>query len=167
MQTATAEIWAEDFGLPLLVLTARTADGKYRNPDLLQEIRHQGGGYSCTQFKKTCIVLPIRQDALPLVSALAGKWLNSCAGGFDAPTLRDANEYSSDLSALGLTCETCYTGFSEGIYPFDTSAAALRKLTDFELPEDLDDLLVFEPEHSRMFGIIGRWQAYILGENCD
>jgi len=55
----------------------------------------------------------------------------------------------------------------EGVYPFDTTVESLRLLTDYPIPDDLDELLVFKSDLDKVFGIVGRWQAYILGENCD
>ena len=159
--------WDEGIKLPLLVLTTKSEHGRLANPEAWCEIKHQGGGHACINFEKRCIILPIKDSAYRKIRELTDKWLDSCVGIWGGPTLRDANSYNEDLQSLGLSCEICYGEMMEGVYPFDTSVEALRKITDFPLPEDLDDLLVFESDLSRMFGIIGRWQAYILGENCD
>lgn len=167
MEIKKVTTWDEVISLPILVLTTASGYGRPRDPDAWCEIEHQAGGYACSQFRHNCIILPIKPDAVRGVTALTDKWLNSCVGLLGGPRLSDANEYSADLEHLGLTCEFSYMHMMEAVYPFDTSPAALRKLTDFPLPDDLDDLLVFESEMEKVFGLLGRWQAYILGENCD
>lgn len=167
MKSSKDETWAEDIGLPMLVLATQSPYGTPRDPELWSPIKHQGGGHACAQFRRDCIILPIRAEMLDLARDLTEKWLDSCVGGLGSPALRDVNEYSSDLQKLGLTCETSYSSLMEGVYPFDATAESLRRMTDAPVPDSLDDLLVFESELSRMFGIIGRWEAYILGENCD
>ena len=159
--------WDEGIKLPLLILTTSSRHGELANPEIWQEIVHQGGGHACISFERRCIVLPIKDSAYCGIREITDKWLDSCIGLFGGPALRDANEYNEDLKAIGLTCEHSYREMIEGVYPFDTSVESLRSLTDFSLPDDLDDLLVFESVFSRMLGMVGRWQAYILGENCD
>lgn len=167
MDLKKVKTWDEGVKLPLLILSTSSRYGEVANPDLWQEIHHQGGGHACISFERRCIVLPIKDSVYRGVREITDKWLDSCVGLFGGPALRDANEYNEDLSAIGLTCESSYREMIEGVYPFDTSVETLRKLTDFPLPDDLDDLLVFESDLARMFGILGRWQAYFLGENCD
>lgn len=159
--------WDDEIELPLLVLTVNNGYGEFRDPDAWRMIEHQVGGHACMQFKQSCIILPLRETVRMPVLNLTKKWLNSCVGLMGAPTLSTANEYSSDLARLGLTCEWSYHDMKEGLYPIDTTAASLRDLTDSPLPDDLDDLLVFQSDMEKAFGSLGRWQAYILGENCD
>ena len=167
MKPSKSETWTLDLGLPVLVLASQSSYGVPRDPEQWTEISHQGGGYACAQFKRDCIVLPIREEMLPRIRELTEKWLDSCVGGLGNPALRDVNEYSADLQKLDLTCETCYSNLMEGVYPFDATVESLRRVTSAAIPDSLDDLLVFESEFTRMFGIVNRWEAYILGENCD
>lgn len=159
--------WDENGKLPLLILTTNGRYGNQKNPDDWCEIEHQGGGYACTQFKQECIILPIKDSVFRDVVDLTDKWIDSCVGMTGGPSLSAANQYSEDLKQLGLSCEISYRLMMEGVYPFDTSAATLRTLTDYPLPDDLDELLVFKSDLEKAFGILSRWQAYILGENCD
>ena len=167
MQIKRVATWDNDIKLPLLILTTNSPYGSYRDPDLWCNIEHQGGGYACTQFQRDCIILPIKDAAYRGIRELTDKWLDSCVGLLGGPKLSDANDYSNDLKRMGLSCEFSYRGMMEGVYPFDTSVESLRLLTDHPLPDDLDDLLVFKSDLEKVFGIVGRWQAYILGENCD
>ena len=167
MQIKRVTTWDDDIKLPLLVLTTSSPYGSFRDPSLWCNIEHQGGGYACTQFRRDCIILPIKDVAYRGIKELADKWLDSCVGLLGGPKLSDANDYSNDLKRLGLSCEFSYRGMIEGVYPFDTTVESLRLLTDHSLPDDLDDLLVFKSDLEKVFGIVGRWQAYILGENCD
>lgn len=159
--------WNAENDLPLLILATDSRYGQPRDPDLWVEISHQAGGHACIHFQKQCIILPIKDSAYPGIKGLTDKWLDSCVGVFGGPTLSTANEYSKDLARIGLSCESSYKQMLEAVYPFDTTVAVLRSLTDHPVPDDLDDLLVFESDLQKMFGIVGRWQAYILGQNCD
>lgn len=156
--------WAEDIGLPLLIITPH--NGKPKDPGRWTLIEHQGAGHGCHNFKSNCIILPIKPQMQAAVLDLTQKWLDSDAGAF-IMTLREINEYADDLQKMGLSCNLSYSNFVEGIYPFDCTIENLRKLTDAELPDDLDDLITFESEMGRLFGSLNRWSAYILGENCD
>lgn len=156
--------WDEDISLPILIITPYS--GKPKNPDEWSHIVHQGAGHACQSFEADCIILPIKDEMLDAVTTLTQKWLDTDAGCFGV-TLREINEYSDDLAKLGLTCNVAYTDFVEGIYPFDCTPENLRKVTNVAIPEALDDLLDFDTDLSRLFGSIGRWSAYILGENCD
>jgi len=167
MQIKCVKTWDDGIKLPLLVLTTNSPYGSFRDPYLWCSIEHQGGGYACTQFQRDCIILPIKDLAYRGVRELTDKWLDSCIGLAGGPTLSDANDYSKDLKGLGLSCEFSYRNMIEGVYPFDTSVESLRLLTDHPLPDDLDDLLVFKSDLEKVFGTVNRWQAYILGENCD
>lgn len=159
--------WDEGIKLPILVLTTSSPYGSFRDPDAWCSILHEAGGHACIQFQKDCIILPIKDSAYRGIRELTDKWLDSCVGVFGGPTLSAANQYSGDLQQIGLACEVSYNRMMEAVYPFDTTVSALRSLTDYDLPDDLDDLLVFKSDLEKMFGILGRWQAYILGENCD
>lgn len=164
MSLEKSPTWAEDIGLPLLIITS--SNGAPKTPERWTSIEHQGAGHGCHNFKANCIILPVKPEMLPAVTDLTQKWLDSDAGAF-IMTLRDINEYAADLEKMGLSCNLSYASFVEGIYPFDCTIENLRKLTDAELPDDLDDLLTFESEMGRLLGCLNRWSAYILGENCD
>jgi hypothetical protein len=159
--------WSEDLKLPILVLTTNSPYGSFRDPTAWRLIEHQAGGHACMQFQKDCMILPIKDSAYRGIRELTDKWLDSCVGMMGGPALSTANEYSADLAKLGLTCEFSYRSMMEAVYPFDTTVESLRLLTDHSLPADLDDLLVFKSDLEKIFGIVGRWQAYILGQNCD
>lgn len=167
MPPKTLKTWDDGVELPVLVLTAVGGYGAPRDPDAWVEIEHQGGGHACTQFKRTCILLPIKDSAYKGIRDLTDKWLDSCVGLMGGPNLSDANEYSADLRKLGLSCEMSYRHMMEAVYPFDVTAESLRLLTDHPIPDDLDELLIFGSDLEKVFGILNRWQGYILGENCD
>lgn len=167
MRIKCVETWTDDTELPLLVLTTNSHYGSFRDPDAWCNISHQAGGHACIQFQRDCIILPIKDSAYRGIKELTDKWLDSCVGLFGGPTLSVANEYSSDLARLGLKCEYSYRDMMEAVYPFDTNPGSLRLLTDHPIPDDLDELLLFKSDLEKVFGIVGRWQAYILGQNCD
>lgn len=157
-------VWAEDLHLPMLIISPY--NGQPKHPERWTLIEHQGSGVGCHNFKAHCIILPIKPEMRQPIADLARKWLDSNAGVFGV-TLKEINEYEADLQKMGLTCNSSYAEFVEAIYPFDCTIENLRKVTDAELPDDLDELLSFENEWNRALGSIKRWNAYILGENCD
>lgn len=167
MRIKCVTTWDNSVKLPMLVLTTNSPYGSFRDPDAWCSITHQGGGHACIQFQRDCIVLPIKESAYRGIRELTDKWIDSCVGLLGGPTLSTANEYSNDLKMIGLGCEYSYRGMMEAVYPFDTTPESLRLLTDHPIPDDLDDFLLFKSDLEKVFGIVGRWQAYILGQNCD
>ena len=157
--------WDIDGGLPVLIITAKSGDPL--EPSRWVRLLHQGGGHACSSFERDCIILPIKESMYKKVQQLADKWLDSEVGFWGGPCLTDAVDYNKDLELLGLTCNVTYKEMMEAVYPFDLMRGALQILTDAELPEDLDDLLSFDSDFNKMLGSICRWEAFILGENCD
>jgi len=165
MSLKKIDTWDIDGDLPVLVITSR--NGEPLEPDKWTSLTHQGGGHACTSFKRDCIILPIREEMYKKIQQLASKWLGTDVGAFGGPCLDDVNDYSKDLALLGLSCNVTYKEMMEAVYPFDLTRGSLQMLTAAELPEDLDDLLTFNSDFDKLFGSFFRWEAFILGENCD
>ena len=130
------------------------------------DLQHQTSGHACHQvYLQATILKPREPEKLRLIES---KWLDSDAGCFGVG-LDTILEYRAQLKELyGLDCNGCYQDFEEGVYPIDCSPEALKKLCEDEFPEDLDDLIKFgDGPFERMCGCIGRWNIYVLGENCD
>jgi hypothetical protein len=164
MSVRKLNTWDLPAGLPVLILAASSGDPK--DPDRWAELTHQGAGHACTNFSRFCLLLPIRSEMLPRVKALTQKWFSSDLGAFSV-SLTSLNEYSKDLSGLGLSCDVSYSALMEGVYPFDTVPGALQSLTPVDLPADLDELLVSRDDIFWKLRSFDRWEAFILGENSD
>lgn len=133
-----------------------------------KKIAHQTAGVGCHQHYILGIILkPKSVDILKAMNSLSKKWDSSNTGCFGV-SLNELNEYRDDLKRhFDLDCNNSYSDFEEGIYPIDCSKEALEKMTDEQLPESLDDLIVWEKEINKFFGCIGRWNLWILGKNSD
>jgi len=164
MSARKLNTWDLPEGLPVLVLAARSGDPK--DPDRWVELTHQGAGHACVSFSRSCLLLPIRVEMLPRIKDLTQKWFSSDLGAFSV-SLASLNEYNSDLADLGLSCEVSYPALMEGVYPFDIVPGALQSLTPVDLPDDLDELLASSDDILWRLRSFDRWEAFILGENCD
>jgi len=132
-----------------------------------KKIAHQTAGLSCHQHYIIGTVLkPKNVDVYKKMNILTKKWSNSDCGTFGV-SLNELNEYRDDIKTLfGLDCNNCYRYFEEGIYPIDCTQEALEALTKENLPKDLDNLAIWEKDLDKILGCIGRWNLWILGENC-
>jgi hypothetical protein len=128
-------------------------------------IQHQCAGHACGQEYYYGIRLRPRDNTRTVL--LTEKWLDSEVGCLGT-SLKDVVKYSDELKNLfSVDCDGCFKEFQEAVYPVDCTTENLKKLCYDDLPEDLDDLLVFRNSMSSLCGCIGRWRLYILGPNCD
>ena len=173
----TAEFkYAKDDELPMLFLGMRIeSDYEMRDKSFLRHpvlkwrrICHQTAGIGCHQHYLWGARLPPRNTSVERkMRVLSDKWLDSNVGAFGA-SLDDVNDYRNDARSLfGVDCNHEYMHFEEGIYPLECTGQSIARMTSVELPESLDSLLRFKSRMGVMFGMIGRWKLYVLGQNCD
>src|SRR4051812_16410417 len=94
------------------------------------DIEWQGGGVECwVHLPLTCTILEPRPEIRPALVALNDKWVCSSLGSRWQPSLDQVLEYRSDLSALGLDCESTYRDVAEATYPIDLGPAVLEHLS--------------------------------------
>lgn len=163
--------------LPVLVLGVSPCFGSsepdkseewfyFKNPDDWRPIAHQTAGHACHHHYMIGRVLkPRNGDVERNMDRLSRKWLDSCAG-MSGVGLDTVLEYRADLERLfQVDCKWTYPDFEEGLAPIDIEG--LKKMTSEDLPEKLDDLIVFDDDKWRIYGCIGRWRLWILMNNCD
>ena len=133
-----------------------------------RKLFHQTAGIGCHHHYLWGARLKPRNASVGRkMRTLSDKWLDSNVGAFGA-SLDDIDEYRNDIGMMfGADCNNEYRDFEEGIYPLECTDRILGRMTSDELPDRLDSLLRFKTRMAVMFGIIGRWRLYILGENCD
>lgn len=157
---------------PLLVLAVKVnpdyyGEYKFTNKRDFVKIAHQTAGIGCHQHYMVGTILKPKWHILANMQTLTAKWLDSCAGVMGVH-LNDVVAYREDLKRFfQMDCNLSYRDFEEAIYPIDCTTENLKVLTDEQLPENLDDLIVFSDDMQRFIGSIGRWSLYILGPNCD
>jgi hypothetical protein len=150
--------------LPTLVLALKS-EYQMEQPELWKPIVHQGGGHGCHPLYIYGMVLLPRPDILETLKEIERHWYDTDAGVFKT-TLDEVIEYRTMLKTLlKVDCNHSYHDFMEGIYPIDCDVTTIRRLAISPVPDNLDDLIVFENGIARMSGIIGRWSLYILGES--
>ena len=160
-----------DYNLPLpqLVLAAYYYDPnkiKFATPRKWLRIAHQTAGHGCHQQYMVGTILTMTHTAEEIARALNETWFESDCGVFGV-TMNELENYRAQLRGYGLDCNLSYPKFEEAIYPIDLNDAVLKTLATDKLPKDLDDLLEFEGDMDKLCGMIGRWELFILGENCD
>jgi len=157
--------------LPVLVLAIT------QRPDFLREfnfkltrqwlkVQHQTAGYACHQvYMDATILKPREPEKLHILNR---EYSDSCINMWGL-TLDDAVTYRQRIIDLfGVDCNDTFHYLEEGIYPIDATQENLKKLCKDRLPKDLDNLIDWQDKTlDKMFGFIGRWQVYILGDNCD
>ena len=160
-----------DYGiaLPQLVLAVNYYDAdkiKFATDRKWLRIAHQTAGHGCHQHYLVGTILTMTPLAKELARILNMTWLESDCGVFGV-SMNELENYRTQLRGYGLDCNFAYPKFEEAIYPVDCTGDALQKLAKDKLPKDLDTLIEFEGGIDKMCGMIGRWELFILGENCD
>jgi hypothetical protein len=159
--------YLEDKDLPKLVLALHD---NYRTNSSRQwrYIAHQTAGHACHQHYMKAIILKPKKQVMVAMKEIDKHWLDSDAGMVGYPTLDELLKYRKQLkNLLDVDCNISYDKFEEGIYPIDCTGENLKKLCTDKLPKSLDDLVKFRAKIDWLFCCIGRWNLYILGNNCD
>jgi len=130
------------------------------------KIQHQTAGYACHQVYMDATILEPREPEK--LHILNREYSDSCINMWGL-TLDCATAYRQRIIDLfGVDCNETFRYLEEGIYPIDASKENLKKLCKDRLPKCLNNLVDWQGNSIGKFcGIIGRWQVYILGDNCD
>jgi len=157
--------------LPVLVLAIT------QRPDFFQtfnfkptrqwlKIQHQTAGYACHQvYMDATILKPREPEKLHIINR---EYSDSCINmwGLTIDCIVAYRQKIIDL--FGVDCNETFQYLEEGIYPIDATQENLKKLCKDRLPKDLNNLVDWKDNSFGKFcGIMGRWQVYILGDNCD
>jgi len=129
---------------------------------------HQTAGMGCHQrYLYATELTPRTSTTRKKIKELCSFWLDSDIGVF-GKTLTEVNSYNDQLDKmLGVSCESSYMDFEEGIYPIDCTKDNLFKMTKTVLPDALDSFIEWDNEMDKFVGCMGRWKLFILGENGD
>ncbi|MDO8508794.1 MAG: hypothetical protein Q7S27_03865 [Nanoarchaeota archaeon] len=153
--------------LPALVL-AVNREYSFKSGREWISITHQTAGHSCRHEYMFGTILRPKDDVLESMKVISNHWFNSLCGQSGIARLSEILKYREQINELfNADCERTYTVLKEGMYPMDCSSELVRKLSTDEIPEDLDDFIIFKNDIDRIRGIMGRWNLYILSENCD
>ncbi len=156
-----------DSKLPKLVLAVHK-NYNFNKKEGWEYIVHQTAGHMCANYHMIARELRPRKGLKEKIQEINDTWLESCSGMSRNPMLDDVLEYRKQLNELlGVDCSFSYDRFQEGLYPIDCDSESLNKLTSERFPKDLDNLIGWKDNLERCMGTIGRWNLYILGENCD
>ncbi len=155
-------------GKPVLVLAVTYPPrGKFTRP--MVDISHQCGGIACHHMSMTVLPLTPNPMILAGMQLLEREWYDTCMGALGT-SLEDVLLYRSQLKSLihaDADCNMSYRDLQEAVYTIDLDMRVIRELCEDELPDDLDDLIKFDTDMSRVLGMVGRWKCYILAENSD
>ena len=162
---------AYNLDLPVLVLaiTQRLDYLQHFNFKPIRQwlkIQHQTAGYACHQvYMDATILTPREPEKLHILNR---EYSDSCINMWGL-TLECAITYRQRINELfGVDCNEIFQYLEEGIYPIDATQENLKKLSKDHLPKNLDNLIDWEGKKwEKMCGCIGRWQIYVLGDNCD
>lgn len=133
-----------------------------------QNIAHQTSGLGCGQFYITGTLLqPKSPEVLRGLQEIERKWLDSNVGVFGGASLENLNDYERDLQRLfGASANRSHGDFFEALYPVDLEH--LPKIAaDCPDLENLDEFIEWGSGWERSLGCVGRFKAYILGQNSD
>jgi len=132
------------------------------------KIGHQSAGHGCHHIYIQGTILEPKPDIAHQIKILNDKWLESDCGIFGV-SLDELMEYRMDLKTLfEVDCNISHQHFEEAIYPIDCTPDNIKRLTNENIPENLDDFIEFDDKpFSRLAGMINRWSLFILGQNCD
>ncbi|MBD3249637.1 hypothetical protein GF336_06345 [Candidatus Woesearchaeota archaeon] len=156
-----------DSDLPKLVLAVHDSYN-FRKKEDWKYVVHQTAGHGCHNIYMLAREIRPRKNIKEKIQEISDTWLDSCWGMSRSPMLDDLLEYRKQLNnLLGVDCSFSYNRLEEGIYPIDCDEKSIKKLTSEKLPKDLDNLIGWKDNLEKCMGIIGRWNIYILGENCD
>lgn len=153
--------------LPVLVLAIKYPH-RFKKTRRWLKIAHQTAGHGCHQHYFFGTILKPRKQTLDKIKEINDSWLETDAGCLSYPSLDDLLKYRNQLKTLlGVDCNYSYADFEEAIYPVDCTEENLTKLTSEKLPKNLDNLISWNNKIEKLLGCFGRWNLYILGENCD
>ncbi len=165
-----------DYGMPLprlvLAITAYEYGGEFRDyrfkpVRMFLPIAHQTAGHGCHQHYLYGTVLTPREEVAAAMQVINDHWLDTDCGCLGV-SLDEVLAYRQQLQTLlHADCNRTYRDFEEGIYPIDYTPQTLSSLQTDVFPPDLDELIEWKDRLNRTAGLIGRWQVFILGENCD
>lgn len=132
------------------------------------KIAHQSAGIACNQrYFITSFLNPKSLQVYKNMENLHKFYYGSSAGAFNI-SLDSILEYRKMLKDLfSVDCNYCWQNFEESVYPIDCTLDNIKKFTDEELPQDLDELIEWESGFQRAAGVINRWSFLILTENSD
>ena len=167
--------YLEDYDLevPSLVLAVVAKRGDYKIDYEFKDGRkffklvHQCSGLACNHLYIYATMLEPTDVSVKIMKRLDRMYLDSNLGVLGNPSIDELVEYRDFLKDFGLDCNYSYSDFMEAVYPIDLSAESLKIVCKDQLPEDLDDLIDFKDNWHKFCGIIGRWNLFILGNNCD
>ncbi|BDP44909.1 hypothetical protein DAETH_48780 (plasmid) [Deinococcus aetherius] len=130
-------------------------------------LRHQAGGVNCTQVELVATELTPRPEREAGLLRLFLRFYDSNLAGWGT-TVDDLMTYRVALrELLGVDANLSYGDLREAVYPVDVTAAHLHHLTGDELPEDLDELLMFTHSATRPMEMLNRWRLWIITQNSD
>lgn len=158
--------YLEDDELPALVLyTNRWYP--FKDMSRWRAIRHQCAGLACDQFELVGMILSPNDRTRVAIRSIQDRWLDSNCGAFHS-SLDDMGEYRDHLvETLGVDCNYSFDDFREAVYPIDINMESIQRLVTDDLPNDLDDLIEWENDFTKVFGLLNRWNLCILGQNSD
>jgi len=148
--------------LPVMVLALSNSDYKLkRGMREWKYICHQTEGNACHANYMRGTILEPKQKTLKAMQKINDSWLNSGCGTWGT-RLDEINKYRRQLKRLlDVDCDDSYKIFGEGIYPIDCDVKNIRKLCKDKIPDSLDYFL----SEKDLFGMLNRWNLYILGKN--
>lgn len=131
-----------------------------------QNIVHQTSGMGCGQFYVTGTILqPQSVDVLRGLQEIDRKWVGSNVGAMSGATIEQINDYERDLRRLfGASANRTYRDFCEGLFPIDLEYLPCIASGCPDLSR-LDDLIEWDSGLSRAAGCLGRWGAWVVGQN--
>jgi len=131
-------------------------------------VAHQMAGISCNQkYMYATELTPRNSTVRRNIKKITEHWLNTDVGTFGS-NLIEVNEFNDQLSRFfDVQCNISYLDFQEAYYPIDCTHDNIKKMTNAELPKNLNDLIIWQRDHSAIFGSIDRWKLLILGKNGD
>ena len=171
--------WDDDFPeLPVLVLGLEVSDYELENDHKWSRLHynfkndkewflmtHQSCGLLCRHPHILGTVLQTNEETRKKFVELIELYFETNLG-IVGITVDELNEYRKNLKfLLGVDCNYSHSSLEESIFPVDLEY--LKNLTTEELPENLDDLIIWENSFERICGSINRWKLWIIGENSD
>lgn len=164
--------------LPLLIVGIHQSEDypmeftpkkKYKNRFV--KLVHQTAGHGCHHDYIYGIVLKQREYIKKDIKALCDKYYESDLGCLYTPLSELANYNNTICNNMYVDCNHSYHYLKEAIYPVDYHYETMEALVDpadlKTLPKEINHTLAFRSKLDDIIGSIGRWNIFILGENCD
>lgn len=127
----------------------------------------QGSGHGCSHTYIQGLLLEPNPETLNKMWKLSHDYVNSCLGAFGL-SFNDISEYRGRIQKdFKADCQYSYRHLSEAVYPMDYDPEVLWRMTAGTFPKDPDDMINWKDALGQLYGLIGRWNIFILGENCD